>query len=168
GNAPKHIKEWALKWLNIYHAPPKCFAGAGSRRTIVTEVYLDPNPLEDARVVTLVCETDVTEDSLDGQDHLSNAFIVVVIDECTSAAVAALDFAQGGPGLSGVSQSLNTVFHNSVELGAKLRFINTTIAANAGATSCRSEVWDLTQRRLVATAVFVGMSSSPPKSQARL
>ncbi|KAJ7086252.1 hypothetical protein C8R44DRAFT_821243 [Mycena epipterygia] len=168
GNAERSVKEMAVKWLNIFHAPPKCFAGASSRKTVVTEVSIAPNPLEDPRILTLVCELDVTEEILDGQDKLSNAFIIVIIDECVSSAVTALDYAEGGPGICGVSQSLNTVFHNPVALGAKLRFINTTIAATGGATSCRSEVWDLTQRRLVATAVFVGMASSPAKSQARL
>ncbi|KAJ7124662.1 hypothetical protein C8R43DRAFT_1031137 [Mycena crocata] len=103
---------------------------------------------------------------LDGQDRLSNSFVVVVIDECTSSAVTALDYAQGGPGVSGVSQSLNTVFHNPVAVGAKLRFINTTLAVAAGTTSCRSEVWDITHRKLVATAVFVGMQASRPKALA--
>ncbi|KAJ7720368.1 hypothetical protein DFH07DRAFT_858644 [Mycena maculata] len=168
GNAPRDVKEMAVKWLDIFHAPPKCFAGASTRKTAITEVSLDPNPLEDTRILTMVCELDVMEDILDGEDKLSNAFIVVVIDECVSSAVTALDYAEGGPGICGVSQSLNTVFHNPVALGAKLRFINTTLAATSGTTSCRSEVWDVTQRRLVATAVFVGMSSSPPKSQARL
>ncbi|KAJ7124666.1 hypothetical protein C8R43DRAFT_1135613 [Mycena crocata] len=164
GNAARDVKEMSVKWLNIFHSPPKCFAGASSRRTTVTSVSLDANPLEDTRILTLVAELHVTEDMLDGRDRLSNSFIVVVIDECTSSAVTTLDYAEGGPGMCGVSQSLNTVFHNPVAVGAKLRFINTTLAVAAGTTSCRSEVWDLTRRKLVATAVFVGM----PASRARL
>jgi hypothetical protein len=47
GNAPRDVKEMTVKWLNIYHVPPKCFAVSATRRTTVTEVSLDPNPLED-------------------------------------------------------------------------------------------------------------------------
>ncbi|KAF7360040.1 hypothetical protein MVEN_00731800 [Mycena venus] len=168
GNAPRNVKEMTVKWLNIYHAPPKCFAGSATRGTTVTEVSLDPNPLEDGRILTLVTETDVTEEMLDGRDKVSNAFIITIIDECVSSAVTSLDYAEGGPGLSGVSLSLDTVFHNPAERGAKLRFVNTTLAAVGGTTSCRCQVWDLTRRRLVATATFVGMNSSVPKSPARL
>ncbi|KAJ7240630.1 hypothetical protein B0H12DRAFT_1237248 [Mycena haematopus] len=165
GNAPREVKEIAVKWLNIYHAPPKCFAGALTRRAIVTEVSLNPNPLGDGRILTLISETDVTEEMLNGQGRVGGAFIVTVIDECVSSAVTTLDYAQGGPGISGVSLSLDTVFHNLPERGAKLRFVCTTLAAVGGMTSCRCQVWDLTLRRLVATATFVGMASSVPAAR---
>ncbi|KAJ7086842.1 hypothetical protein B0H15DRAFT_343536 [Mycena belliarum] len=106
--------------------------------------------------------------SLDSRDVVANAFIVTVIDECVSAAVAALDRAQGGPGTSGVTLSITTVFHNPVLTGSTLRLVNRTLEVAAETTSCRCEVWDLTQRRLAASAVFAGMQSSPPKSLARL
>ncbi|KAJ7086847.1 hypothetical protein B0H15DRAFT_931380 [Mycena belliarum] len=170
GNAPRAVKELALKCLAIYHAPaPSCFASdAGTLRTAVTEVSLDPGPLQDTRVLTLVCEVEVTDASLDRRDVVANAFIVTVIDECVSAAVAALDLAQGGPGMSGVTLSITTVFHNPVLIGSTLRLVNRTLEVAAETTSCRCEVWDLTQRRLAASAVFAGMQSSPPKSLARL
>ncbi|KAJ6612099.1 hypothetical protein B0H10DRAFT_1808124 [Mycena sp. CBHHK59/15] len=171
GNAERKVKEMAVKWLNIFHAHPDCFAGSSSRRINVTEVSVNPSTLEDALVGTVVCEIDVTEDILDGQDELSNAFIVLLIDECATAAVTALNYAEGGLGIAGVSQSLNTVFHNSSSLqvaGARLRIINTTLSAGSSSMSCRSEVWDLTRRRLIASGVFVGMQSSQPKGLVRL
>ncbi|KAJ7935928.1 hypothetical protein B0H13DRAFT_2304417 [Mycena leptocephala] len=160
GNAAREVKEIAVKWLNIYHAPPNCFAGASTRRTAVTEVSLNRNALDNGNILTLTLGVEI----LDGQSKVSNAFIITIIDD----AVTTHDFAEGGPGISGVSLSLDTVFHNPVELGAKLCFVNTTLTAVGGTTSCRCEVWDLTQRRLVATATFVGMGSSPPKAPARL
>ncbi|KAJ7022309.1 hypothetical protein C8F04DRAFT_1272749 [Mycena alexandri] len=161
GNAPRDVKEMTVKWLNVYHAPPKCFAGASTRRTLVTEVSLDPNPLDDnGRVLTLVTEIDVSEEILDERGKLSTGFAIAVMDECLSSAVTTLDYADGGPGVSPVSLALNTVFYNPAELGAKLRFINTTQAPVAGRMSSRCEVWDLTRRRLVATGVFLGLRSS--------
>ncbi|KAJ7445898.1 hypothetical protein FB451DRAFT_1376055 [Mycena latifolia] len=169
GGAPPVVKVRALKWLEIYRTPPRCFAGTATRRGEVAAVELQNSPLGDqgseGKVLILVLELEVAEDTLDTQDTANNAFLVVVIDECVSVAVTALDYAQGGPGISSVSQSLNTVFNSPAELGAKLRFVNTTLAVIARTTSCRCEVWDLTRRRLVATAVFVGMPSSPPKAK---
>lgn len=97
GNAPPKVKEWTVKWLNIYHTPPKCFVGALTRRTTITEVSLDPDPLENGKILTLVCESDVTEGDVpasrlddlgagmvDGQDQVHNAFVITVIDECVA------------------------------------------------------------------------------------
>ncbi|KAK7045020.1 hypothetical protein R3P38DRAFT_2882143 [Favolaschia claudopus] len=169
GNAPYKVKESAVKWLNIFHAPPRCFAGPLTRRTTVTEVSLDPNPLvENGRVLTMVCETDVAEEMLDGRRKASNAFIITIMDECVSSAVTTLDFAEGGAGISGVSLTLDTVFHGSAERGARLRFVNKTLSAANGAQSCSCQVWDLTNQQLVATATFVGMQSSLLTALARL
>ncbi|KAJ7614339.1 hypothetical protein FB45DRAFT_936670 [Roridomyces roridus] len=163
GNAPRDVKEVAVKWLKFFTAPAEqCFYGLSSERKVVTEVSLNPDPLEDMHVLTLVCEIVVTEELLDWRGKLGNAFVISVIDECVSSAVTALDYAEGGSGICGVSQSLNTVLHNFVDFGASLRFVNTTLTATPGTTACRSEVWDLTQRRLVATAVYIGMPSSSP------
>ncbi|KAJ7646220.1 hypothetical protein B0H17DRAFT_436309 [Mycena rosella] len=122
---------------------PRHAASRGARRTAVTDVSLAP-ALPGARAgedaLTVVCEVDITEDSLSGADTLANAVLVAVIDECVSAAVSAHDFARGGPGISGVSLSLNTVFHHPVELGARQRLINTTLTVTPDTTSCRSEV----------------------------
>ncbi|KAJ6534170.1 hypothetical protein B0H19DRAFT_1080662 [Mycena capillaripes] len=41
---------------------------------------------------------------------------------CGFSAVTTYDYAQGGLGISGVSISLDTVFHNPLEVGAKLRY----------------------------------------------
>ncbi|KAF8143509.1 hypothetical protein K438DRAFT_1875860 [Mycena galopus ATCC 62051] len=101
---------------------------------------------------------DVTEGMLDGQGRMSNALIITIIDECVSASVTTLDYFEGGPNMSGVSLSLDTAFYNSADRGAKLRFVSTTLAG----MSCGCKVWDLTRRRLVASATFVGMPSSVP------
>ncbi|KAF8206741.1 hypothetical protein K438DRAFT_1816352 [Mycena galopus ATCC 62051] len=158
GNAPREVKETAFKWTNIYHAPPKSFGRAWTQTITVTEVSLDPNPLSDRQTLTVTSEIDVTEGMLDGQGRVSNALIITIIDECVGAAVTTLDYFQGGPNMSGVSLGLDTAFHNSANRGAKLRFVSTTLAG----MSCSCKVWDLTRRRLVASANYVGMPSSVP------
>ncbi|KAJ7452241.1 hypothetical protein FB451DRAFT_1524090 [Mycena latifolia] len=160
GGAPREVKAWAVKWMEIYHAPPRCFVGALTRGTVVRKAELEPGAAWGRRRGR---GEGADDGCLNAQDQ-----IVTVIDECVSAAVATLDYARGGPGLSGVSLSLNTTFHAPVALGATLRFMNTTHVVSAQATSCRCEVWHLTQRRLVATAVFAGMPSSLPKSASQM
>ncbi|KAF7296204.1 hypothetical protein HMN09_01089100 [Mycena chlorophos] len=175
GNAPSDVKAMAVKWLNVYHAPgPRCFAGESTKRTVVREVSLveEENTRGVGRRTTkklvLVSEIDITDELLDSQDNLSTSFVFAIIDECVSSAVATLDFAQGGHGMSGVSLSINTTWHNTVTLGARLRFVSTTMGVDGGIASCRCEVWDDTRHRLVATGVFSGMiaSASPASGEA--
>ncbi|KAF7320517.1 hypothetical protein HMN09_00135400 [Mycena chlorophos] len=178
GNAPSEVKAMAVKWLNVYHAPGPtgCFAGASTRRTVVREVSLvdDENarglPVEGrvGKKLVLVSEVDITDELLDARDRLSNSFVFAIIDECVSSAVATLDFALGGQGMTGVSLSINTTWHNAVFLGGRLRFVSTTMGVDGGIASCRCEVWDDTQHQLVATGVFSGMIASPSPLTARL
>ncbi|KAJ7050137.1 hypothetical protein C8F01DRAFT_1377865 [Mycena amicta] len=107
GTATTDVKAMAVKWLNVYHAPaPRCFAGMSAKRTVVTDVSLDNEGLGRSRRLTLVSEIDVTE------DELAQAFVITIIDECVSSPVATLDYAEGGAGMSTLSLSLNTTFHN--------------------------------------------------------
>ncbi|KAJ7611849.1 hypothetical protein FB45DRAFT_941167 [Roridomyces roridus] len=169
GNASSQVKGTAVRWINAYRAPQNCFTTLASTQHTVREVSVHPEPVGNGQVLTLVCELDVVQEMLDGRNQLSNTFLVALIDEYASASVSALDLADGGMGSSGVSLGLNTVFHNPVQLGSKLRFINTTLARTSGAMSCRTEVWDLTKRKLAATAVFTGMLASfPAKSRPKL
>ncbi|KAJ7050103.1 hypothetical protein C8F01DRAFT_1377842 [Mycena amicta] len=180
GTAPTDVKAMAVKWLNVYHAPAptqRCFAGMSARRT------LDNEGLRRSRRLTLVSEIDVTEsvsvktaegesrlrlvELLDGQGRLAQAFVITIIDECVSSAVATLDTLRAElacpPSCS--ASSFNTTFHNPASLGSTLRFMS-TMAAAGGIQSCRCEVWDLREQHLVGTAIFCGMLSSPLKTKA--
>ncbi|KAJ7749939.1 hypothetical protein B0H16DRAFT_1460964 [Mycena metata] len=137
GNAPYHVKEMTVKWLNIYHAPQKHFGGPSTHRTITSFVEI-----------------------LDGQGKLSTAFTIAVMDEYLSSAVTTHDYTTNGLGMSPVSLGINSMFYHPAELGAKLRFISTTQAVVAGRMTSRCEVWDLSQRRLVATGIFLGLTPS--------
>ncbi|KAJ7060650.1 hypothetical protein C8F01DRAFT_1253140 [Mycena amicta] len=137
GTAPTDVKAMAVMWLNVYHAPaPRCFAGMSARRTVVTDVSLDNEGLWRSRRLTLVSEIDVTEAPTRRAG-------------CVSSAVATLDYAEGAAGMSTVSLSLNTTFHNPASLGSTL-----------------VSVWDLRERHLVATAIFCGLLPSPLKTKA--
>ncbi|KAF7314766.1 hypothetical protein MKEN_00950700 [Mycena kentingensis (nom. inval.)] len=166
GNASAAVKSFAVGWLNAYHDPaPRCFAGASTSRTVVKRVEVEREREGTGKVLTLVSEVEATEELLDRRDAVAQAFIIAILDECLSAAVTALDFHEGGLGITTATLGLDTAFHNPVPLGSTLRFICTTTAASTdpGLQSGRCEVWDVSLRRLVATAVLSGMRSSLPK-----
>ncbi|KAJ7060673.1 hypothetical protein C8F01DRAFT_1253160 [Mycena amicta] len=171
GTAPIDVKAMAVKWLNVYHAPaPRCFAGMSARRTLVTDVSLDNDEIDVTESVSVKTADGESRmrlvELLDGLGGLAQAFVITIIDECVSSAVATLDYAEGGAGMSTLLLSLNTTFHNPASLGSTLGFINITMAAVGGIQSCPCEVWDLREQHLVATAVFCGMLSSPLKAKA--
>ncbi|KAJ3574675.1 hypothetical protein NP233_g1595 [Leucocoprinus birnbaumii] len=63
-----------------------------------------------------------------------------------------------------VSQALNVVYHSPGGLGDKLRLVNTTLTLGGRAHSARTEIWNLTHHRLVASGTHIKMQpSAPPK-----
>ncbi|CAK5272336.1 unnamed protein product [Mycena citricolor] len=155
GSAPQAVKEYAVKWLDIYHAPGNsCFAMPMASESVVTRVELT-----DSVELVMECEVEVTAEMLDAEGKAANSFLFSVIDEATSSAVTAIDFASRGPdAVSGVSLYLNTSFHNPAYLGSVLRFICTARPSVGGVTNCTCEVSEAKTSRLVATGVFSGMA----------
>ncbi|KAJ6545190.1 hypothetical protein B0H19DRAFT_955602 [Mycena capillaripes] len=60
-----------------------------------------------------------------------------------------------------VSQSLNIVYHSPATLGEKLRIINTTMTIGRRTMTTRTEIWNVTKHRLVASGVHIKMVPSP-------
>jgi len=88
----------------------------------------------------------------------------------SSFAVSPFNFTALGGNLprgefSGVSQSLNIVYRSPAILGDTLRIVNTSVTAGARAVSSRTEIWNATHHRLVASGVHVQMKPSEPKAK---
>ncbi|KAJ7041239.1 HotDog domain-containing protein [Mycena alexandri] len=103
------------------------------------------------------CEIIVVPDMLNGRGDLHGACSAFLIDMCSSLCLMVLQRGMH------VSQSLNVVYHSPASLGEKLRIINTTMTVGARAMSARTEIWNATQRRLVASGVHIKMQPSTPK-----
>ncbi|KAJ7147375.1 HotDog domain-containing protein [Mycena filopes] len=125
---------------------------------VVTEASVLPKaeePLkEEGRVV---CEITVTEDMLNGGGNIHGGCSAFLIDVCSTLSLMVYK-----PGMH-VSQSLNIVYHSPATLGEKLRIVNTSMTIGARAMSARTEIWNDTKHRLVASGVHIKMQPSEAK-----
>ncbi|CAA7259320.1 unnamed protein product [Cyclocybe aegerita] len=152
GNVPREIKELPVKWLAVFRNEGTGFAGNVGERVKVTDVSVvagvdDPLRME-AKVTT---EVEVTEDMCDSQGVLHEGCIVYLIDECSSIAMVVSNAYEDNYQPPGVSQTINTLFHARALVGTKLRLLNFSVANGDQSNAGRTEVWDATNRRLVAS-----------------
>ncbi|KAH7887415.1 HotDog domain-containing protein [Phlebopus sp. FC_14] len=159
GNAKSETKERVEQWIQVLST-----AGFGTRtgkHLKLTELSIRPTPDEPARQeARVVLEMPVTEDMLDTDGKIHGGCIIYLVDICSTLPIAAISHAEGGSGSPGVSQNINTNYHAPASLGDKLRLINTSTTVDGRTASARIEIWDVTHRRLVATATQVKMEAS--------
>ena len=175
GNASDNIKE-ILGNIPLMFARSPVENGAGTfgasilKRMAVTELSVltkaeEPQKLE-ARAV---CELTVEEDMINGGGNIHGGCSAFLIDVCSTLALMTLSMTNSPDAdfqaLRSVSQSLNVVYHSPAGLGDKIRLVNSTMTLGARAQSARTEIWNLTHHRLVASGVHVKMQPSPPKSR---
>ncbi|KAJ7768734.1 HotDog domain-containing protein [Mycena olivaceomarginata] len=129
------------------------------RRLVVTHASVEKKveePLkQEGRVV---CELIVTEDMLNGGGNVHGGCAALLIDVCSTLSLLAFQ-----PGIHTVSQSLNVVYHSPATLGETLRIVNTSMTVGARAMSARTEIWNATKHRLVASGVHIKMQPSRAK-----
>ncbi|KAF8958526.1 HotDog domain-containing protein [Flammula alnicola] len=135
------------------------FASAIEKRMKKAE---EPNKLEGRAVI----EIEVSEDMVNGSGNIHGGCSAYLIDMASSFALAALSLHETGKLHPSVSQALNVVYHSPAGIGEKLRLVNTTLTVGKRAESVRTEIWNITHRRLVATGVHIKMVPSPPPKPA--
>ncbi|THV03377.1 Thioesterase/thiol ester dehydrase-isomerase [Dendrothele bispora CBS 962.96] len=171
GNASLEIKTHLCDLLALPIRQPeyqkKIFATTcmtGMRLTEVgTRPMVDEPEREEARVVM---ELVVREEMMNFANTVHGGCIAYLVDFCSSLALVVLRTKQKGELASiSVSQSMNVVFHSPALLGDTLRIVNSTITSGSRVMTARTEIWDDTHHRLVATGVHVKMEPSPPKAK---
>ncbi|KAI5887727.1 uncharacterized protein SCHCODRAFT_02705063 [Schizophyllum commune H4-8] len=171
GNAPRFLKEAVLKWLALFggwvSAPDgseATFFGSTIRDDLrVTEVSIVQSPSEQPKA-RVVCEVRVWEDMVDIVDSMHGGCTAFLIDEISALAVVILAMHNGQEAPSaGVSQTIDTVFHAAAPLGTALRIVGTcsSLAADTSIV-CNAEIWDIDNRRLVASGTHIKMQASRP------
>ncbi|TFK44002.1 hypothetical protein BDQ12DRAFT_731952 [Crucibulum laeve] len=141
------------------------FGESIQNRLVVTEISVDKKEAEPKKLEgKVVLEIDVVEDMLNGGGNIHGGCSAFLIDLCSTLCMAALSLTTTGNLNANVSQSLNIVYHSPAGLGDKLRLINTTLTLGARAHSARTEIWNATHHRLVASGVHIKMNPSTPKS----
>ncbi|KAI0690931.1 hypothetical protein C8T65DRAFT_671071 [Cerioporus squamosus] len=141
---------------------PGEFAKPTGSRLELCEVSAYERPEDGKMHAEVVFEIDMAEDMLNSAKHMHGGCAMFMIDVCSSIALVALSIALNKRAYL-VSQSLTTVWHSPAMLGARLRITNKTTAFGARTVSARTEIWDLTNRRLVATGIHSQMPPSQPK-----
>jgi len=145
--------------------PP--FGDAICERLRVTEISILEKPDEPSKLEgRIVIETEVSEDMLNGGGHIHGGCSAFLIDMCSSLAITVLSLGTTGKPLPSVSQSLNVVYHSPAGLGETIRLVNTSLTLGARAQSARTEIWNVTKHRLVASGVHIKMQPSPPPKSA--
>ncbi|RPD71401.1 hypothetical protein L226DRAFT_491521 [Lentinus tigrinus ALCF2SS1-7] len=141
---------------------PGQFAKPTGSRLELTDVLVYERPEDGKMHAEVVFEIDMAEDMLNSAKHMHGGCAMFMIDVCSSIALVSLSIAMNKR-VYLVSQSLTTVWHSPALLGARLRITNKTTAFGARTVSARTEIWDLTNRRLVATGIHTQMPPSQPK-----
>ncbi|KAL1936956.1 hypothetical protein VTO73DRAFT_3257 [Trametes versicolor] len=138
------------------------FAKSTGSRLEVTEVSLYEREEDKKTQMRMVFEVDVNEDMLNSGDTVHGGCSMFLIDVCSFITLYALGIATDRK-MRLVSQALTTVFHAPAKTGAELRIIDTTVAFGARTVTARTEIWDTTHRRLVASGVNSQMQPSVAK-----
>ncbi|EDR00370.1 uncharacterized protein LACBIDRAFT_314361 [Laccaria bicolor S238N-H82] len=171
GNASPEIKRF-LGYPSLFfgshmsaNVDSPIFGEEIQKRIKVTELSVDEKREEASRLEgRVVAEIVVAEDMLNGNGTLHGGCIAWLIDMCSSLALTALRMTTSGKFQMSVTQSLNVVYHSPASLGDKIRLVNTTLTLGARAHSVRTEIWNDTHRRLVASGVHIKMLPSAPKA----
>ncbi|KAI0748769.1 hypothetical protein C8Q80DRAFT_1173548 [Daedaleopsis nitida] len=138
------------------------FAKSVGSRLELREVSVFERPEDGKLHAEVVFELDGSYDMSNSARNVHGGCIMFLIDVCSSITLVALSIAMKKEGYY-VSQALTTVFHSPAPPDARLRITNKTTSFGTRTVSARIEVWDLTNRRLVATAVHNQMHPSQPK-----
>ncbi|KAF9480158.1 hypothetical protein BDN70DRAFT_877903 [Pholiota conissans] len=171
GNASDEIKQivgdpggFLTGRRNPQHNGP-IFGEEIQRRLKVTEISIQKKAEEERKLeARYVVEIIVEEDMLNGGGNIHGGCSAFLVDVCSSLCLIALGIATTGDIHASVSQSLNIVYHSPAQAGDKLRLVNTTLTLGARAHSVRTEIWNVTHRRLVVSGTHVKMLPSTPKS----
>ncbi|KAI0355122.1 hypothetical protein OH77DRAFT_1480492 [Trametes cingulata] len=151
-----------LKFADIILRGRGQFAQPTGSRLEMTEVAVYQRKEDDKTQIRMVFEIDMGEDMLNSAANLHGGCSMYMIDVCSSIALVALGIATHRYA-NFVSQAITTVFHAPATLGARLSIVNNTISFGARTVSARTEIWDTTNRRLVATGIHNQMQPSAPK-----
>ncbi|KAF7326867.1 4HBT domain-containing protein [Mycena venus] len=145
--------------FGLDHFEKPGFGDSIIRALVVTHASVDrkaEEPLkQEGRVV---CELTVTEGMLNGGGNIHGGCSAFLIDVCSTLCLMAFK-----SDINTVSQSLNIVYHSPATLGERLRIVNTTMTVGTRAMSARTEIWNASKHRLVASGVHIKMKPSEAK-----
>ncbi|KAF9266158.1 hypothetical protein L218DRAFT_956537 [Marasmius fiardii PR-910] len=147
------------------------FADSISPRIRVTEVSFSNSAEEPSKKEgRVVCRIKVESDMVNGRKHLHGGCSAFLIDICSTLSLSAYSMETTGRRDMTVSQAINTVYHSPAILGDELKIVNASVSVGKRALTARTEIWNETHHRLVASGTHIKMlpSSLPSLSNSKL
>ncbi|KAI0920800.1 hypothetical protein AcW1_005026 [Taiwanofungus camphoratus] len=138
------------------------FGYAIETRLKTKELFVNRREEDGKLQARVVHEITVSKDMLNAADSIHGGCIAYLIDICSSVPLSLIGIVTNGAVFL-VSQAINTIYHGGSGLGAKLKITSMTTAVGGRVMSARTEIWDVTNQRLVASGTHVKMQPSVPR-----
>ncbi|KAJ3810055.1 HotDog domain-containing protein [Lentinula aff. lateritia] len=142
------------------------FAQSVVEKIYISEVSLVQNMIEPLRQESrVVCSMRVAEDMINGMGNLHGGCSALLVDLCSTLAMAALQMHLTGKPTVTVSQAMNLSFHAPAGLGEDLRIINTSMSIGTRVISAKTEIWSATHHRILVSGVHLKMTPTRKTSK---
>ncbi|KAK0243384.1 hypothetical protein EDD85DRAFT_926253 [Armillaria nabsnona] len=92
---------------------------------------------------------------------LHGACAAYIVDPCSVSSLVVLGAAIGADG-TGVSQSLNVIWHQPAKMGTKLRVVSTSVFIHGRIRTARCELWDKERDKLYVSAIHTTVNNTRP------
>ncbi|KAG7097542.1 hypothetical protein E1B28_004881 [Marasmius oreades] len=167
GNISDEGKRLVLNIISYFIGSQEgCFgASVGERlKLIEAEVVAKDGKASQGRTVF---EIKIDKDMCNSFGTLHGACATYLVGPCTMTALGVLGAALGIDG-TGVSQSVNIVWHQPAKMGAKLRVISTSVFIKGHIRTSHCELWDKERDILYISATHSTVNnfrSSPNRSK---
>ncbi|KAJ3511169.1 hypothetical protein NLJ89_g4256 [Agrocybe chaxingu] len=112
-----------------------------------------------------VFEITVEKDMCNIFGTLHGACAAYIVDPCSVSSLVVLGRVKGIDG-TGVSQSMNLIWHHPVRLGTKLRIVSTSMSLKGRVRTARCELWD--GDTLCVSAVHSTVNPGQKRTKGRL
>ncbi|KAF9035365.1 hypothetical protein BDZ89DRAFT_488586 [Hymenopellis radicata] len=109
-----------------------------------------------------VFEIDVLPDMCNVYGTLHGACAAYIVDPCSVSSLVVLGAAIGADG-TGISQSLNMIWHQPAKMGTKLRVLSNSVYIHGRIRTARCEIWDREKDKLYVSAVHSTVNNTRPK-----
>ncbi|KZT06488.1 uncharacterized protein LAESUDRAFT_725935 [Laetiporus sulphureus 93-53] len=155
GNLSRDVKDRFARVLPEFTRKDD-FADSVIMNLKITELTVFERPEDGKTQARVVCEITVKKDMANAYDMMHGGCAAYLIDMCSTLALSLLGIVTDG-NIESVSQALSTTYHAGAPRGARLRIISETTAAGKRTETARSQIWNVTNRRLIASGVHTKM-----------
>ncbi|EKM79759.1 hypothetical protein AGABI1DRAFT_72372, partial [Agaricus bisporus var. burnettii JB137-S8] len=141
GNAPKKIKSLAAEvFWHFVDAKGSSYGVETGRKLRFTEINIKNHKGRDDLTVETVFEVVVDRDMCNIHGTLHGSCAAYFVDPCSSSSLVTLGLLLGIDG-TGVSQSMNLIWHRPIYMGTKINIRSTSVFLTGRIRTARCEIW---------------------------